>query len=57
MYGTKAGEISRTAEMYVDLCKQGRFNDALFMVFAANRFSPEDWRLLLKEVDYYTKLR
>lgn len=38
MSGTKEGELDRTAEMYLDLCEQGKFEFAFWIIYDSNRF-------------------
>lgn len=50
MSGTKEGELDRTAEMYVDLCKQGKFEFAFWIIHDSNRFDAASMKYLGEQI-------
>lgn len=44
--GTREGEISRTAEMVVDLALAGKVDQAIWLIFDSNRFDENSMKYL-----------
>lgn len=49
-YGSKEREIDRTAEMFLDLCKNGKPQYAFWLVHDSNRFDPESMKFLAERI-------
>lgn len=54
-YGTKEREIDRTAEMVVDLSRQGKIDQAIWLIHDSNRFDAASMKLLAERVQARSK--
>lgn len=54
-YATKEVEIDRTAEMVIDLAKQGKIDQAIWLIHDSNRFDAASMKLLAERVQARTK--
>jgi hypothetical protein len=48
--GTRVGEIDRTAEMIVELARQGHIDRAIWLIHDSNRFDAPSIKLLAERV-------
>ena len=54
-HGSAAAELDRTAEMVVDLHKQGKIASAIWLIHDGNRFDAASMKFLAERVEAWSK--